>query len=71
MFPGRLCYDTMQNPEFRPRMACQSGALQTLTTGVSSIWSTTYNRFIRAGLRKFSGMIYDRTIGSLGNEYDL
>jgi hypothetical protein len=49
-FPGRLVYDTLQNPEFRARMSTKKGFLQTLTTGVSSLWSTTYGRFIRSGL---------------------
>ena len=44
-------YDTMQNPDQRPRMSPQSGALQTLTTGITSLWSTTYQRVIRVELR--------------------
>lgn len=51
LHPGRLVYDTVQNPEFRPRMSTAQGVLQTLTTGVSSLWSTSRNRFIRAGLK--------------------
>lgn len=51
MYPGRLAYDTNQNAAQCPRMASQNGHLQTLTTGVSAVWSTTYERFIRVGLR--------------------
>ena len=45
--PNRLVYDTNQNPDFRPRMSGKRGVLQTLTTGVSSLWSTSKGRFIR------------------------
>ena len=58
-FPGRLAYDTDQNPEFRPRMPTKSGVLQTLTTGVSSLYSISFKRMIRLGLSfpNFNGMI--------------
>lgn len=50
-------YDTMQNPDQRPRMSPQSGALQTLTTGVTALWSTTYQRVIRVELRIANGTV--------------
>ena len=50
-YPGRLVYDTMQNPDHRPRMSPACGTLQTLTTGVSALWSTSFQRFVRVDLR--------------------
>lgn len=47
LYPDRLVYDTMQNPEKRARMSTKQGYLQTLTTGVSALWSRRFSRFIR------------------------
>lgn len=46
-YPGRLIYDTNQNPFARPRMSTKDGVLQTLTTGVSGLWSTSHQRCMR------------------------
>ena len=46
-YPDRLVYDTNQNPIARPRMSTKDGVLQTLTTGVSGLWSTSHQRCIR------------------------
>ena len=51
LYEDRLVYDTMQNPDKRARMATKQGFLQTLTTGVSGLWSKTFSRFIRLVLR--------------------
>ena len=45
-----MVYDCCQNPETRPRMSNSNGVLQTLTTGCSSLWSTSKKRLIRAVL---------------------
>lgn len=50
LHPGRLVYDTNQCPVNRPRMANKNGILQTLTTGVNSLWSTSHSRVIRGVL---------------------
>lgn len=47
LHPGRLAYDMNQSPEKRPRMSTKTGTLQTLTTGVNSLWPTTCSRIIR------------------------
>lgn len=46
LHPGRLVYDMNQSPEKRPRMSTKTGTLQTLTTGVNALWSTTCSRII-------------------------
>lgn len=47
LYPDRLVYDTNQSPENRPRMSTKTGTLQTLTTGVNALWSTSRSRVIR------------------------
>lgn len=44
---GRLVYDTNQSPDTRPRMATKEGVLQTLTTGVNALWSSSHSRVVR------------------------
>lgn len=52
LYPDRLVFDTMQNPDKRARVSTTHGHLQTLTTGVSSLWSKTLGRMIRHNLKK-------------------
>ena len=47
LYPDRLVFDCCQNPTKRPRMSSSAGVLQTLTTGCSSLWSTSKERTIR------------------------
>ena len=47
LYSDRLVFDCCQNPTKRPRMSSSAGVLQTLTTGCSSLWSTSKKRTIR------------------------